>query len=463
MVPSEAPAAAGVRARARCPGKAGAPARRVCVIGAGTSGLAAIQALARAGHDVTAYEAGSAIGGMWRYGNDNGSSAAYASLCSNTSRGRMQYPSLPMAESAPEFPHHSDVLAYLETYARHNDLAGLITCGVRVAQARPVDGSWEVSLDRPDPGPRRFDAVVVASGHYSDARIPRLPGTFDGVAIHARDYRTPERFAGQRVIVVGGAQSALDIAAEISSRAAHTILACGEVHHLIPRRLFGRPFDDFDTATGLLVPLPLLRLAIRAMLAASGSGVDRGGLPAPRHRLLETRWPAVVSPSAQAALAAKTLESRPRISALTGDRVRFSDDSAARADAIVFATGYRISFPFLPDDLGRGEGWEFPLFRRILSPDAPGLAFIGVLEPGPGLFEVVERQATWLAEMLAGRLRVPTRERMWEAIDAGGERRSRRQFSATGRHTIMCNRHAYLRLLARDLRNNRRAFAGRRS
>ena len=133
--------------------------------------------------------------------------------------------------------------------------------------------------------------------------------------------------------------------------------------------------------------------------------------------------------------------------------MRFDDGSEEQVDAIVFATGYRINFPFLPDELGRGRGWEFPLYRRILAPDAPGLAFIGVLEPGPGLFAIVERQAEWLGEVLSGQLRLPARERMWQAIDAGGERRSRRQFAATGAHTILCNRHAYLRLLARDLRS----------
>ncbi|MGH2831678.1 MAG: hypothetical protein ACRDK2_02805, partial [Solirubrobacteraceae bacterium] len=69
--------------------------------------------------------------------------------------------------------------------------------------------------------------------------------------------------------------------------------------------------------------------------------------------------------------------------------------------------------------------------------------------------EIVERQATWLGEMLAGVLPIPDEQGMWKAIDAGGERRSRRQFATTGRHTILCSRHAYLRLLAKDLRTAR--------
>ncbi|MEA2201087.1 MAG: hypothetical protein QOI89_1683 [Solirubrobacteraceae bacterium] len=428
---------------------------RACVIGSGMSGLAAVDALTRTGCEVTCYEAGSAVGGMWRYENDSGLSAAYASLQTNTSRRRMQYPSFPMPDSAPEFLHHSDMLAYLEAYADARDLTRYISFGARVERIQRGDGGWEVIAG--EEAPQRFDWVVVASGHYSEPAIPELHGEFSGTLMHVRDYRTPDHFAGQRVVVVGGAQSALDIATEISSTAAKTVLACDQVHHLLPRHIIGRPYDGFDSASALLLPLPMVRLTMQALLRVAGAAPNRGNLPPARHRLFETRWPAVVSPAVEAALGGRALESRPHVRALAGEEVVFSDGSVQPADAIVFATGYRITFPFLPSELGRGSGWEFPLYRRILSPHAPGLAFIGAIEAGPGQFEVVERQSQWLAELLAGRLTVPDQDTMWRAIDAGGERRSRRQFAATGPHTILCNRHAYLRVLARDLR---RAPAG---
>jgi cation diffusion facilitator CzcD-associated flavoprotein CzcO len=369
----------------------------------------------------------------------------------------MQYPSLPMSNSSAEFPHHTDILAYLEEFADNNDLGRHISFRVPVTKVDRANGGWDVSVN--GRSPRRFEWVVVATGHYWDPAIPELPGEFSGTIIHARDYRAPGRFAGQHVVVVGGAQSALDIVAEISTTAGRTFLACAGVHHLIPRRVLGRPFDDFDTSVALFMPMPLVRLGMWAMMRIGRAIPDRGSLPQPHHRLFETRWPLVVSPALSAAISARAFETRPHLSALDGDRVVFSDGTAEQADAIVFATGYRINFPFLPDHLGLGTGWEFPLYRRILSPHENGLAFVGILEPGPGLFEIVDWQSQWLTEIVAGRLPIPERDRMWEAINTGGERRSRQQFDSTGRHTILCNRHAYVRLLASDLRHRTRRHA----
>jgi PPOX class probable F420-dependent enzyme len=427
---------------------------RVCVIGAGMSGLAALDALVRAGVEVTCYEAGSGVGGMWRYENDSGRSAAYASLQTNTSKRRMQYPSFPQPEQAPDFPHHSDMLAYLEAYARARRLAPHIRFRATVESAERIGNSWEVGVAG-EPA-RRFDWVVVASGHYWDPTIPALEGEFSGETLHVRAYRTPERFAGKRVVVVGGAQSALDVAAEISSVAAEVTLACDHVHQLLPRYAFGRPLDERDTAAALLLPLPLVRVLVRALTRIAGTAPERGRLRAPARPLFDTHWPIIVSPAAEAALREQAFGCAPRIAHLEGECACFADGSEVRADAIVFATGYQIGFPFLPADLAQANGRQFPLYRRILSPHAPGLAFIGIVEAGPGTFELVERQSQWLALLIGGRITAPHAEAMWKAIDAG-ERRSRRQFAATGAHTIYCNRHAYLRVLARDLRRAARS------
>ncbi|HWW91024.1 MAG TPA: PPOX class F420-dependent oxidoreductase [Solirubrobacteraceae bacterium] len=418
------------------------------MIGAGMSGLAAVAALTQAGFEVTCYEAGTAVGGMWRYENDSGRSAAYASLQTNTSGRRMQYPSFPQPALAREFPHHSEMCAYLEAYAEANDLKPHISFGATVQRAEPVAHGWEVTVDG---GVREFDWLVVSSGHYWNPAAPEIPGEFAGETMHVRGYRTPERFAGRRVVVVGGAQSALDLATELATVASGVTLACDHVHHLLPRYAFGRPLDERDSPAALMVPLPAVRLIVRSLTRLARARIDRGELPAPAHPLFEGHWPIIVSPAIEAALADRAFRCRPRVVAVAGETVRFADGSEEPADVVLFATGYTIGFPFLPDRLQRARDWEFPLYRRIVSPHAQRLAFIGMVEAGPGMFEIVERQSQWLTELVAGRLSLPAPATMWDAIDAG-ERRSRRQFAATGRHTIFCNRHAYLRMLAGDVR-----------
>ncbi|HEX4110618.1 MAG TPA: FAD-dependent oxidoreductase, partial [Solirubrobacteraceae bacterium] len=298
---------------------------RVCVVGAGTSGLAAIRGLRRAGHEVRAYEAAAGIGGMWRYGD----TAAYASLRTNTSRRRMQYPSLAIGRSVAEFPHHSEMLAYLERYAEANGLASSIELATRVQRARlGPDGGWEVELADRQGAPERFDALVVASGHYRDPEIPSLPGRFAGEIRHVRDYDAPEPYWGRRVVVLGAGQSALDIAAEVATVAERVTLSCRQGHHLVPRRVLGRPLDEFDRSTALLLPPAAVRALLELLIRAGRATPPRGGFPLAAHPLLQTRWPVVVSPALQAALEEGAIHHRPRIAALEADHVRFEDGTS---------------------------------------------------------------------------------------------------------------------------------------
>jgi Flavin-binding monooxygenase-like len=431
----------------------------IAVIGAGGAGLAAMRALAARGVPFAGYEAASDVGGNWRYENDGPSSAAYASLRTNVSRRRMQYRDLAIPRAFGDYPHHTRMAAYLAAYAALFDLRRHIRFSSRVERAEPEGrNGWRVHLS--DGETVRHRALVVANGHHWDPRWPDLPGTTTAVVTHAHAYRTPSPFAGRRVLVIGAGQSAVEIALEVSGVAARTLVSVRSGAHVLPRWIFGRPLDWLDG--DLLNRLPwralnrllgiLVRLARRDDPAAHG-------FPVPAHNLLE-EVPAVSSDLA-AALRIGAVAVRPGVAAVDGDRVRFTDGSSAAVDAIVCATGYRLSFPFLPPALLAPEGSALPLYRRIVPLDVPGLFFIGLVDAPSGLLPIVERQSAWLADLLEGGIVLPDRTRMQAAVDAG-ERRSRARFPRQPPHTIRCDPHAYMRVLARDRRRARlRAIAGR--
>jgi dimethylaniline monooxygenase (N-oxide forming) len=334
--------------------------KTVCVVGAGSSGLAAIRELRLDGHEVACFESGTAIGGSWRYGNDNGVSATYASLHANVSRRHLHYPSLRFPGPIEERPHHTQLLAYLETYAEVNDLLGSISLGTRVNRARADDrGGWIVEAGGLPA--RRFDALVVAAGQFWDPQIPELAGEFSGETMHTRDYRTPETFEGRRVLVVGAGQSALDIAAEISFVAERTLLSCRQGHHLIPARILGRAADRLDSPTLNRLPWPVVRRSFEALLRLTGAKPDPGDLPVPDFPMMEYRWPVVVTPNIERSLAERTFTVRPGITRLEGEQVAFADGTREEVDAIVFATGYRVNSRSCParSVAARGNGSPF--------------------------------------------------------------------------------------------------------
>src|SRR5918992_3914656 len=119
---------------------------RVCVIGAGSSGIASCQVLHARGIPFDCFERGSAVGGNWRYMNDNGMSSAYRSLFINTSRDLMAYRTFPMPETYPDYPHHTQIAAYFDAYVDHFGFRDRITFETGVERAAPADSGWNVTL-----------------------------------------------------------------------------------------------------------------------------------------------------------------------------------------------------------------------------------------------------------------------------------------------------------------------------
>jgi hypothetical protein len=419
----------------------------IAVIGAGSSGLAVLNALRRRGLSVDGFEKGSDVGGTWRYQNDNGLSGAYASLRTNVSRKRMQYPSFPMSASDTDFPGHAEMTAYLEAYAEENGLRAFIRFRTSIdSMERGSDGTWRLHVS--DGSVRNYRSVVVAVGVFWCPRLPDYPGSFEGDVIHSHEYRTPDRFADRRVLVVGAGQSAAEIAVEVSRLAARTYLSVRHGVHVIPRWIGGKPYDNLDVAPFNRVSWGLMNLVF-AFRASRELGSLPPSWPRPARRMLEGI--PIVSSDVLPAIRRGTVIVKPAIDRLMTNRVRFVDGSDESVDRIVCATGYRISLPFLSSTVVSANGRDFPLYRRIVPPNHGGLFFAGFVDAPGGLLPVVETQGEWIAAVLTGRLRLPAADQMWRDMN-GGERRTRQRFPTESSYSIRCDPHAYRRLLTSDLR-----------
>src|SRR5215210_4012085 len=192
------------------------PAPTTAVIGAGISGLTAGKMLGDYGVPYTCFETSDRIGGNWAFGNPNGHSSAYRSLHIDTSKERLSFRDFPMPDDYPDFPHHTQIKDYLESYAEAFGLKEHIEFQNGVQHARHLDesagGGWEIT-DQAG-AVRRFDHLVVANGHHWDPRYPDFPGEFTGRTLHSHHYidpKTPTDFFGARILVVGLGHSAADI------------------------------------------------------------------------------------------------------------------------------------------------------------------------------------------------------------------------------------------------------------
>lgn len=386
-----------------------------CIIGAGSTGVTVAKSLKQLGESFDIYEKGSQIGGMWRYENDNGQSSCYASLHIDTSRPNLGYSDFPIDPSMPDFLSHRQFLTYLEDYARAFDIPRHVTFRTRVQSVEPLpDGRYRVTLDSGEA--KEYARVVIGTGHLSDPRMPDFPGTFDGEAVHSHHYRTNDPYVGKRVLVVGIGNSAVDIAADIARRAEHVTLSTRRSAWIMPKYLFGRPVDQVSGFLGrrLKLPTPWVR-RIMAHLVRIGLGDQRRfGLPRPEHPMY--REHATLSGDLLPMIGHGRIDIKPNVAELKGGRIAFVDGTEAAYDAIIYATGYTVRFPFLDRAVFDPDRQCGALYRRMIVPDHPGLIHAGLLQPVGPTIPLVETQGKWIAALASGRMRLPERAVMEQEI-----------------------------------------------
>ncbi len=223
---------------------------KVCVIGAGPSGLTTIKQLLDEGHDVTCFEKNSGIGGIWyRTPNDADEMKVFDSLILTISSKLMAFSDF-MPGRERIFYTHQQYLQYLEAYADKFRLKEYVSFNTTVQQVEKMpDEKWNVSVSRDGQSEKiDFDAVAVCSGPF---QTPNMGVTdldkFTGEVVHSSRYRNNIRFQGKRVLVVGLAESGADLLREISDVATECTLLLRSYSFLLPRLFNGMYSTDTFT------------------------------------------------------------------------------------------------------------------------------------------------------------------------------------------------------------------------
>jgi len=417
----------------------------VALIGAGSSGIAVAKALHERGVPFDCYEKSDRVGGNWVFGNRNEMSSAYKSLHINTSRKRMEYADFPMPADYPDFPHHSQIAAYFDSYVDHFGFRDSIRFETGVEHVeRGDDGVYTLRTDTGEI--HRYDAVLVANGHHWDMRWPEpaFPGsdTTKIEQIHAHQYKDEAQLDGKRVVVLGMGNSAMDIAVDASYHSPEVYLAARRGAWIFPKYVGSKPVDRADQLfANPRIPFKIRQRALGLMMRQTVGKMEDYGLPKPDHRVGEAH--PTISGRILDRLAHGAIKPKPNIARLHENEVEFADGSRVEADLVVYCTGYKISFPFFDEDFISAPGNHIELFRRVFHPDLSDVAFIALLQPLGAIMPLAEAQGQWLASYLRGEYRLPAKGELVDDIRRDQEY-LRKRYVASKRHTIQVDFDEYL-------------------
>ena len=181
----------------------------------------------------------------------------------------------------------------------------------------------------------------------------------------------------------------------------------------------------------------------RLMYLAVGDQ-ERYGVPRPRHPIW--REHATLSQELLPYVGHGWIAIKPNVKELRGKVVAFDDGSEQPFDAIIHATGYRTTFPFIDRNLLEIRDGKVELYRRMVSPALPGLYMAGLVQPIGPTIPLVEQQARWLAGVLAGDIPLPDRELM-EAEIRRHQAHIDRRYVGSARYTLEVDFREYAKQL----------------
>lgn len=417
---------------------------KFCIIGAGSSGIAAAKNFLAAGIPFDCLEREDDVGGNWYFGAP--CSRVYASTHLVSSKVLTEYSDFPMPADWPEYPSHRQALQYLRDYARRFGLYERIEFGAGLESAKPQAAGWEVTLSGGEA--RRYRGVVIANGHNWDPRWPEYPGAFAGEAIHSAEFKSADVLRGKRVLVVGGGNSGCDIACEAALHGESATLSTRRAYHVLPKFFRGRPIDQCnELLLWLRVPLWARRAASAVVSHIALGPAWRTGVPKPDHRLFESH--PILNSQIHHHVGHGRMALRPDVKRFDRQRVEFVDGSSAEFDLVIYATGYRVTIPFIDPAHLNWRGEAPGLFMNVFHPQRDDLFCIGLIQPDSGQFGLVDYQAKLVANYLMAIEQSPARAEKFRRLkaSAGPDLGSGVRYLESPRHALEVEHYSYRRRL----------------
>jgi hypothetical protein len=419
--------------------------KKACIIGAGPSGITAAKNLIQVGiTDFILYEKSDKIGGNWVFREDKSHSSVFETTHIISSKPLSQYEDYPMPESYADYPSHGELYEYFNNYAKQFKVTDYIQFNRSVVSAElDADNIWNLKLS--DGSVELFENLIVCNGHHWNPRLPEYSGKFEGEFIHSHDFKNNRPFKDKKVLVIGGGNSACDIAVETCRVSAKTLISMRRGYYFIPKFLLGRPVDQLNDGVGF-IPKFVKNGIFKLLLKLTVGNHKNYGMQKPDHEFLASH--PVVNSELLYFIKHGKIKPKVDIEKLDGNTVHFVDGSTAEIDVIIASTGYKTTFPFFDKSFINFEEGYIPLYKKVFHPEHRNLFFIGLVQPMGCIWPLADAHSKLTANYIIGNYKLPNN------IESSIEKdinKIKSQFIQTPRHSVEVDYHEHLAELRKEL------------
>ncbi|NOZ97674.1 MAG: NAD(P)-binding domain-containing protein [Gammaproteobacteria bacterium] len=384
--------------------------KKVCIIGAGPSGIAAAKNCKQYGLDFDIFEKNDKVGGNWVFNSKTGHSSVYENTHIISSKLPSEYEDYPMPESYPEYPRHDQLQAYFENYSKHFGFYNEIKFNHVVDNiTRTQNDLWLVEFTDAQGNKKQelYEKLMVANGHHWMPKYPVYEGEFTGKWMHSHDFKgVNDEWRDKKVLVIGAGNSGCDVATE-STRVTKTVsLSMRSPQWFFPKFMLGLPSDILLKAMDSL-PAEQRQDILTQSLTTLVGDYAKIGLP------VNTKPPMSQHPTLNSDLIDYIrhgkIKIKPGIKKLDGKKVEFTDGSIQEFDIICCCTGFWTVFPFFDESLINFKKTEkVPLYRKMMHSDFKNLYFIGLFQPIGCIWPLADFQSNLACQEILGNYHRPS-------------------------------------------------------